>query len=366
MRVAFRADASYDLGTGHVMRCLSLAKGLQDRGHRCSFVCRGTPGNLIEQITIGGIEVAELGGRRNYGQLDLASDPVGGSDSWSQENWQIDVWETLGVIEQEIDWVVVDHYALDARWERMVRPKCKRLMVIDDLNNRRHDCDLLLDQNWFGGSTSNRYNDKVPATCTLLRGPVYALLGPEYSELREKMPARDGNVKNILVFFGGSDSTNETGKVIDAIRELRTQEELAVTVIIGQNHPCPQDLYDRAKRCPNVTLHNYVTSLATVMRDSDLMIGAGGATTWERMCLGLPGIVISVADNQDEANMALAKAGYITFLGKHECVTTKDITATLECALTNPVMLREQSKRMSKLTGGVGVDLVCGYLEKLI
>ena len=105
------------------------------KGHRCSFVCRGTPGNLIEKIKNGGIEVAELGGWRNYGQLDPASDPIGGSDNWSQENWQIDVWETSAVIEQEIDWVVVDHYALDARWERMVRPKCKRLMVIDDLNN---------------------------------------------------------------------------------------------------------------------------------------------------------------------------------------------------------------------------------------
>ena len=91
MRVVFRADASYDLGTDHVMRCLSFAKGLQDRGHRCSFVCRGTPGNLIEKIKNGGIDVAELDRWRNYGQLDPASDPIGGSDSRSQENWQVDV-----------------------------------------------------------------------------------------------------------------------------------------------------------------------------------------------------------------------------------------------------------------------------------
>ncbi len=149
MRVVFRADASLNIGSGHVMRCLTLANALRESGASCFFVCREHPGNLLELIREQGFEAIglplpktfeSLHGKHSSSRLTYAG--------WLGDSWQRDAEQTLAALNGELaDWLVVDHYALDSAWEESLRPACRRLLVIDDLADRDHRCDLLLDQN---------------------------------------------------------------------------------------------------------------------------------------------------------------------------------------------------------------------------
>lgn len=206
------------------------------------------------------------------------------------------------------DWVVVDHYALDWRWESALRPVAGRLLVLDDLADRRHDCDLLLDQNFYC-DMSSRYAGKVPNECQLLLGPRFALLRDEFLQLRQHCVARGKTVQRVLVFFGGVDAQNYTQKALAALASVR-RAALQVDVVVGAQHPqrasiealCLQEGY----RC-----HVQTTRMAELMAKADLAIGAGGTATWERCCLGLPTLAASTAANQERQLLDAAAAGLI-------------------------------------------------------
>ena len=299
LAVAFRADASRAIGTGHVMRCLTLADALASVGASCRFVCRQAPGDLIERIQRRGFDVGCLP------PAGAAPPDPGGWHQTSMTNpavsnapYATDADQTLAALGRGVvDCLVVDHYALDARWEMKLRGACHNLCVIDDLADRPHDCDLLLDQNWFADATLRRYDSLVPAHCIKLLGPQFALLGPDYASLRGLMPRRDGLVRRVMVSLGGSDPTNETAKALEALMQPDLAA-LAVDVVIGANHPCPEMVAALVERRPGTILHADLPSLSGLIARSDLGIGAGGVTGWERMCLGLPSVVVSIADNQ--------------------------------------------------------------------
>ena len=205
MRVVFRTDASLNIGTGHVIRCLTLAESLKKRGASCQFVCREIPGNLIDQIRRRGFEVHALPAEYFVDTDQLQAGKTGSKKSphvtWLGIDWAVDAAQTKERVGGTlVDWIIVDHYALGERWEQKLRSICHKLMVIDDLGNRTHDCDVLLDQNWFGKETNSRYEGLTPANCKTLLGPRFALLNPEYAQLRELMPPRDGIVRRVLVF----------------------------------------------------------------------------------------------------------------------------------------------------------------------
>lgn len=175
------------------------------------------------------------------------------------------------------------------------------------------------------------------------------------------MPPRDGEVRRLLVFLGGSDPTNETGKVLDAL----AQPDLAyllVDVVIGVNHPDPEDVTRRAAHIKGC-IHSGLPSLAGLMARADLMISAGGSTSWERMCLGLPAIVISIADNQTGTNVAMHEAGYVDFLGAR--VNSEMITHAVRHSLQEPERLKMMSQKSKALVSGTGTDLVCDFVLKL-
>jgi UDP-2,4-diacetamido-2,4,6-trideoxy-beta-L-altropyranose hydrolase len=358
LQVVFRCDASLTIGTGHVMRCRTLAEALREAGAQCRFVCRAHPGHLIALIRQRGFAVSEL--RWEVGWQCAEDTPP--HAAWLGADWRVDVEETiLAAGETAPDWLIVDHYALDARWESALRGWAKRIMVIDDLADRPHDCDLLLDQNWHGAQTALRYRGRVPAACRCLLGPQYALLQPEYAALREKLPPRDGRVRRVLVFFGGSDPANITARACDA---LMAEEfaHLEVEIVAGRNHPDPEGLAVQAARRPRTRFSQSLPTLAEAMARADLMISGGGATTWERMCLGLPALVVSLADNQTAVSQALAKAGFQTYLGEAADVTTDVIAAALRDALDHPERLQAQSVRARELTDGQSVARACRYL----
>jgi UDP-2,4-diacetamido-2,4,6-trideoxy-beta-L-altropyranose hydrolase len=201
MRVAFRVDSSALMGTGHLMRCLTLANELRRCGAATAFICRQHDGSVIARAEQEGHTVHRLA--RPGPSSDTAEDYA----AWLGVPAPADAAETLlAVSGQHYDWLVVDHYGLDHEWEQRLRGVVGRLLVIDDLANRRHDCDLLLDQNYFAAATRERYRGLVAGpSCKLLLGPSYALLRPEYAQLRSVLPPRDGVVRRALIFFGGSD-----------------------------------------------------------------------------------------------------------------------------------------------------------------
>lgn len=297
-----RVDGSVALGSGHVMRCLTLAHELAGRGALVSFVCRDHPGNLIERIEHEGFAVARLP-RRAGDAVSADSHELGAPEVE-------DAAEFLAAVGSERpDWIVTDHYGVADSWERHVGQLAK-ILVIDDYG-RDHDAAVVLNQNWLG---EDRGFEQHGATVKL-NGPRFALLRPEYAMLRRVLPERGSDPRRVLIFFGGSDPSNETGKALQALSAPQFAH-LAADVVLGANHPDPLGIRRLVEARPGSVLHANLPSLAALMVRADIAIGAGGATTWERLCLDLPSLVTIVADNQDPGASALAARGAIVLAGR--------------------------------------------------
>lgn len=224
MLAVIRADASTAIGSGHVMRCLTLAHRLKkEKNAKVVFVMRDLPGNLIDVVEKQGFEVLKLSPANQKYSLN-------GYGLWLTVPMEVDAQQTIDLLQHYLqehdcdvaDRLIVDSYALDEQWERMLRPYCREIMVIDDLANRKHDCDILLDQNFYLNKDV-RYVGLVPEHCKMLLGPDHVLLREEFYEAKKHLRKRDGNIKNILVFYGGSDLTNETEKAIKALVQLHDE-----------------------------------------------------------------------------------------------------------------------------------------------
>lgn len=309
MHVAFRTDASVDIGTGHVMRCLTLADELRRRGARCLFVCRPHAGHLLELIGQRGHEAIALPA------LDEAArgESLDGTAHarWLGTDWRRDADDVRRALAgRAVDWLVVDHYALDRRWERELRPLCGRLMVIDDLADRPHDCDLILDQNL--GRAESDYAGLLPAHANALIGPRHALLRPEFAGLRTASLARraQGRLQRLLVTMGGVDKDNVSAQVLDALDAAGLGPDLRITVVLGPHAPWLESVRARAARMHHPTeVLAGVSDMASLMAESDVAIGAAGGTAWERCCLGLPGAIVVLAGNQRAGAAALQASG---------------------------------------------------------
>jgi UDP-2,4-diacetamido-2,4,6-trideoxy-beta-L-altropyranose hydrolase len=327
MKVVFRVDASLRIGTGHVMRCITLARWLRERGAEICFVCREHAGNLLPLLRSRGMPVTVL-------RAPAASDAADGDShaAWLGVSQAVDATQTIEALGGAMpDWLVVDHYALDAQWERQLRAHVGRLMVIDDLADRCHDCDLLLDAN-FSLERGQRYADRVPAACRRLLGPWFALLQPEYGEYRRKLRERSGCIGRVLVFFGGSDLQDMTAKTLEALSNPDLAH-LEVDVVLGADNARGEALARYARQRPRTTVHGPRPHLADLMARADVAIGAGGATTWERMCLGLPSVVVAIAKNQQGACEALEKEELIYYAGQSPDVSAARLEQLLRSVI---------------------------------
>lgn len=364
LNITFRTDASIEIGTGHVMRCMTLAESLRKEGSNCQFICREHKGNLLSLIRERGFTAFSLPRDPQVNSMPIVEANAGlFHEAWLGTDWETDALQTQNIIGSSMpDWLIVDHYSLDARWESRLNSKCKQLMVIDDLADRPHLCELLLDQNWSEEKDHDRYDHLIPTTCKTLLGPRYALLQPEFIQFRKSMPPRDGVVRRILVFLGGSDPGNQTKKVLEALM-YPDLANFIVDVVIGTNHSDPQGIKKLVASRSGTRLYQGLPSLAGLMAQADLMIGAGGATSWERMCLGLPAIVISIAKNQISTNQALKNAGYIHYLGEMDAVSVDDIVGAVQYAASSAAGLRERSIKMQNLVPGDGVVDVVNILQ---
>lgn len=290
------------------MRCLTLADALHARGARCSFICRSHSGHLLNVIAQRGhhaVTLPSLATTTNRIPADTAH------TTWLGTDWPTDAQQTREALgNKSVDWLVVDHYALDHGWEQTLRPHCQNLMVIDDLADRPHDCDVLLDQN-LGRSAQDYGGLLKPQTATYI-GPQYALLRPEFALLRSQSLARRNQpqLKHLLITMGGVDKDNATGQVLQALTACHLPADLRISVVMGQHAPCLADVKQQASKMPRPTqVLEGVNAMAQLMSDSDLCIGAAGSTSWERCCMGLPTLLLVLADNQLPSAQALEKAG---------------------------------------------------------
>ena len=362
-KILIRTDASVPIGTGHVMRCLTLADELRGRGAEVVFVCREFDENLCGYIEKKGYVIHRLP-LSNVQEQNIESSLK--HAAWLGTDWQTDAGQVEEIIKSlgtTPDWLVVDHYALDERWEGYLRPYCKKILVIDDLADRVHDCDLLLDQNFYE-NFENRYDGLVPSDCKKLLGPKYALLRPEFREARKNLRKRDGHVKRIMIFFGGSDPTNETTKVLEAIRMLN-RPDIAVDVVVGSANPHRKVIEQIASDLPDCICHFKVEDMAALMAGADFAIGAGGTTVWERCALGLPSLVTTVAENQEKTVSDMAESGYLLFLGRSEAVSVDSLYHALEIATQSPWLLISFARKTQSLVDGKGAKRVAQEIMPL-
>lgn len=337
MRVVFRVDASLTVGTGHVMRCLTLADQLCRHGVHASFICREEPGHLIERTRSRGYAAHILVG---------AIDDIEGS--------------ATHLAQLRPDWIVVDHYSLGKAWEKAVRQHTKRIFVIDDLADRDHDCDLLLDQNLYEG-VEQRYAARVPEHCRQLIGPHYALLRPEFAQFRGRVLRSARPVSRLLVNFGGADSANETARVLRILHEL-VPASVSVDVVTGPSNPHGEQITALVSDKPAVTVHVSTDRMAELMSQADASIGAGGSTTWERFCLGLPSLVIAVAENQVPTSQYLGKLGAIDYIGRGSELTADGIRAAVSRFLSDHEGRSKMAEMGMQLVDGQGAERVSDCL----
>jgi UDP-2,4-diacetamido-2,4,6-trideoxy-beta-L-altropyranose hydrolase len=361
MKIAFRTDASFQIGTGHVIRCLTLAEALRKKGATCSFICRKHEGNLIERVRQSGFETIEIPMSDNVTRENERGNARISHAHWLGADWQSDAAQTTAALSGELlDWLIVDHYAIDQCWESAMRSQCKRILVIDDLADRHHDCDLLLDQNLVEGFES-RYRHLLPANTACLLGPEYSLLQPHYADLHPCAPPRLGPIQRILVYFGGADLNNLTGLAISAFLELNLSE-ITLDVIINPNGPHTESVRRQVHGIENITLHEQLPSLANLMLKADLAIGACGTTTWERCCLGLPTLAVTVAENQKAIANKMADLGIIRLLGDQDSVDCSGIKKAIKAIIETPNELRDWSLRCRSVLDGRGTNRVADIL----
>jgi UDP-2,4-diacetamido-2,4,6-trideoxy-beta-L-altropyranose hydrolase len=366
MRVFFRTDASLLIGSGHIMRCLTLAEELRDVGAEVHFISRAHPGNLNGLIWEKGFQCHELRGAPESVQTSGKSqDSRSEYADWLGDSLQRDAVATIEVIGCErTDWLIVDHYGLDEEWETLLRPHVAKIMVIDDLANRRHDCDLLLDQNFFINA-EKRYDELVSPSCTKLLGPNYALLRKEFSDARKLLHPRSGEVKRVFVFLGGVDLENLSAKVLEALSKPDLAH-LAVDIVIGKQNPNRKELDKLVAVRDLTTLHVQIKNIAELMGRADLAIGAGGSTTWERLCLGLPTIVIAVAENQILPSKSLHQEGVISLIGNQKEINVDDIWKSLSEMIWGEKCLKGLSKKAASMVNGKGARKVAQFLTNKI
>lgn len=360
MKVVFRADASLQMGSGHVMRCLTLADALKQYGLECHFICREHSGHLIEQVNGKGHIVHVLPHEPDR-KIDCSDPPHA---AWLGVTQEQDVQACLPILQVlRAEWLIVDHYSLDIRWEESLRPYCGRLMVIDDLADRVHQCDLLLDQNL--GRTADDYVGRVPEHCVVLLGPLYALLRPEFSALRDYSLARrrqNQKINRLLITMGGVDLIDASGLVLDALADCDLPEHCQITVVMGASAPWLRQVRDKAAKLPwNTHIVVDAANMAQLMAETDLCLGAAGSTSWERCTLGLPCVLLCLADNQKMVIEALSKEG---------CAIALEVSTlrTMGSRLLDSVLKQawraapHLAERAASVTDGAGCKRVVGYL----
>ena len=331
MRVLFRCDASPEIGGGHVMRCLTLAQELMQRGAECSFACSSETPAVIPQLENSPYRIVTLKEPLHPEELIATS---GSHDA-----------------------MVIDHYALGAEYERAARSIARRIMVIDDLADRAHDCDLLLDQTY--GRKAAEYSGLVPPDAKVLTGTRYALLRPEFAQARPAALIRraTGNqVKHVFVSLGMTDLGSFTFGTVQAVR--RALPDADITVALGHAAPSLARVQAMAREDAGLSVFVDHDDVCSLMTRADLAVGAAGGSAWERCCLGLPTVMLVLADNQRLIASNLSNAGAAIRCGH----TPEEIEAAVRQLASNREEMADMMMAAAAVCDGHGAKLAAHQL----
>lgn len=313
-----RTDVGQGIGYGHLIRTLSLADQLIQRGAEVTVAMRAPSDSDLTRVRGTGAKVRLMPSLRTEGGAhgSVLPDVLQHLDAQDALGDQIAVWDAI----------VVDHYALDVEWETAVRGRTRKLVVIDDLANRQHRADVLIDHNWYGPDTETRYSNLLNGDALQLLGPRYCLLNIAYSELRKTRPPVRQPPRTVLINFGGTDVASQT---LVAATSALDATQMDVEIAIGSSALLNDDLVSLARAEPRISLNIAVPNMAQILGRVDLVVGASGTGTWERFCMRVPSIVTTVSESQSGVTRALAKAGVCTWLGVASEVVAEDYTEAL-------------------------------------
>ena len=368
MNVVFRVDSSVKMGIGHLMRCLTLANVIDEViKSNIFFVCRKLPGNINELVTSKGyglIELSFLETSQEYNETHVEYQCT--YEDWLGSTSLKDAEETHEAIKEiSIDWLIVDSYGIDHLWEEYLKPLVNKIMVIDDLANRHHVCDLLLDQN-YSPNYLNRYNKLISDNCKALLGPEYAILGKEFIDSKV-LQKKHNEIPKILLFLSGSDETNLLCHHILEILFDAFKDNIAIDVVVGNGQNNRLEIEHMVAEFNNASFYSALPHLGNLMSQADIAIGSGGVTTWERMFMGLPSIVISLSDNQLPACIALSEDEYIYYLGHRDVFDKHEMLQTILMLINKPDERDRISIRCQQLVDGRGAyKIVNAMLDNFV
>ena len=357
MKIVFRVDASIQMGTGHVMRCLTLADALKNQGAQCYFICREHPGNLMSLIVQRGhhvdslpyIEASQQLKQPNYAS-DLAHSSWLGATQKEDANLCVSIVKSL-----QPNWLIIDHYALDIRWEQELRPYCRQLMVIDDLADRQHDCNILIDQNYLP-AYEQRYDKLVSQNTKKLLGPSFVLLRNEFKKLRkERFGQLHGATDQILINFGGVGNYSLLSKVIEAINFFQKK---SFYIISGKLEVGQFLQLEKSISYSKIEMVETSNSIASLMSQSLYAIGACGSTVWERFYLGLNSGLVEMAENQAPLLSYLTEMNLIDNLGSFKVLTAKEFLGFLQNLDLNDQKYKCRRSEIMNLIDGEGAQRV--------
>ena len=307
MNVAIRVDASEKIGVGHLARCKNLADRLAENGCKVMFISRDLGGPFLEGLRQSPYELIVLPAPSAMGSCEAERNP-GSHGSWLETSWELDACQTVTALEEQpnFDWLVVDHYGIDGHWHREVKRSVPQIFVIDDLADRTLECDLLLNQSYWGKETG-LYQNLVPGKCVVLTGPEHTLMARNAHKTCDIN--RNDKVNRILVSFGGADKNNLSAEAMEILLIL-LPAKVEVDLVVGRGNPHITELHAYGRR-RNTTVHTNVKDLAPLIIDADLGIGAGGVTSLERAYFRLPSLVKVASYNQTHTLREMNRSGIV-------------------------------------------------------
>lgn len=336
--LVIRADASAEIGYGHVQRTLALAEAVVQNGGKAAYICAELPDALDTRLTEEfGIEIVRIP-REEFANADVAIQSLRGI----AERWQSA--PTL---------VVVDHYKLESSYEKAIRKAGYKLLAIDDAADRYHDCDYFLNQNLV--SDPSTFERVAPADAKVFLGPAFSMIRSEF-HLAPEGRRYDGPAKKLLVFLGGGVWPDAVRTCIAALASFPS-DRFEITMVMGTGDAEFQAAQSQAAQAGlRIEFLRNVSDMAQRLQNADLCLGSAGVNTWERACLGLPAICIGVAPNQYPIGEEMARRGAIVYLGPAENLSSEQIAAEIRRVADDPETLQRMSTIGRETVDGRGVE----------
>lgn len=362
MKAVFRVDSSDTIGVGHISRCKSLARKLRTKGWEILFVHRRQVGDsfyeLSKEFSVAPIRIPT----NNNLLLSKKNRPIGKSEIIEHE--LRDAEETKsGIKDFNTDWLVVDHYLLGYQWEQLLRREVRNILTIEDLHDRDHFCDVLVNPKPINTHLEATIKCSVPKRCRVILGPKYALIDDVYSLKNEALSIKSSPIKHIFSFFGGVDAPDLTTRTIESISSDKLTN-VHLDVVVGPNNPNIDRIRRYIKNRGNIALFQNLSAneMKSLIQKSDLAIGGAGVNAWERCCLGVPSLVVSLEKHQHEIAIELEKLGVVIYLGHHYGLTSHDIRIAVIDLINSPSRLSDISKKCSRLVDGLGAERIANIM----